>query len=172
MRQTFKSRKKTLTCTPLKPAKVQLLALEIYFCFNFHLVGWCFKTRVKPCRWNFKFSSHTWGGLCSLQKTTSVLLLADPGDRKGNEQKIRCHLQNSVTSLYVPRQLWKTLQAGELEISVQYAVETWASYSGHFCDYRFELSPRHSMSQKEATWASMHVLILCREVTIYPHIHV
>lgn len=63
--------------------------------------------------------SDTWWPLLSPGKTTSVLLLTDLGGLKGNEQKIRHHMQNSIfTFLYTPGWLGKNLWACKLEMSV------------------------------------------------------
>lgn len=64
--------------------------------------------------------SDTWWPLLSPGKVTSVLLLSDLGDLKQNEQKLRCHLQNSIfIFLYAPGWSGKNPWACKLEISVQ-----------------------------------------------------
>lgn len=63
--------------------------------------------------------SDTWWPLLSPGKTTSVLLLTDLGGLKGNEQKIRHHMQSSIfTLLYTPGWLGKNSWACKLKMSV------------------------------------------------------
>lgn len=67
--------------------------LETYFCFNFHLeLGDDLEILWIPSQWNFKFSSQTYGGLCSLQQRLLVFFIDWPWCYEGKlaENKVPC----------------------------------------------------------------------------------
>lgn len=61
--------------------------------------------------------SDTWWPLLSPGKTTSVLLLTDLSGLKGNEQKIRHHMQSSIFT-FSTRDGWENSWPLQTQMSV------------------------------------------------------